>query len=178
MVRCYDCGLPIRDDQIVRCFVITGITSGFSGRAGAITPTGRSERTYYHKVNLCPACAASRDKRQKISCVGLLATCVGFLAIGLFAGTLTPKKDIQTKDVNTSRLSATVTWTGPPGTRKIGLRQGGIPGSIPTGDYTFNLAPDAPWPNVRVGQKVECVMERRNGQWVVSRVSPVSPDKR
>jgi hypothetical protein len=25
----------------------------------------QKERTYYHKVNLCPACAASRDKGKK-----------------------------------------------------------------------------------------------------------------
>jgi hypothetical protein len=186
MVRCYDCGQPIRDDQIVRRFVKTG---GSSGR--------RSNRFYYHKVNLCPVCAASRAKTNRIFLLVALAIggsmLMSCLCCGLL-GVFIPKKEKQTKDVNTSRLTAsvpekteaergwpdvntsrltaTVTWTGPPGTRRIGLQQGGIPRFLPAGDYTFNLAPDAPLPNVRVGQKVECVMERRNGQWVVKQISP------
>lgn len=93
------------------------------------------------------------------------------------AGAAKKPLEVPQKDIKSLRLTATVTWTGPPGTRRIGLQHGDI-GSIPAGDHTFNLAPDAPLPSVRVGQKVECVMEQRNGQWVVSQVSPVSPDKR
>jgi hypothetical protein len=68
------------------------------------------------------------------------------------------------------RLPAAVTWADP-GTRQIGLQHGGIPGSITAGNHRFNLAPEAPWPNIVVGEKVECVMEWQNGQWVVSRVN-------
>jgi predicted RNA-binding Zn-ribbon protein involved in translation (DUF1610 family) len=87
----------------------------------------------------------------------------------------TPKRDIQPY-----RLAASVTWTDA-GTRQIGLKHGGIPGSIIAGNHRFTLAPEAPWPNVLVGQKVECVMEWRNGQWVVSQVNPaqsVEPAKK
>jgi DNA-binding beta-propeller fold protein YncE len=81
------------------------------------------------------------------------------------------------------RLSASVTWVDP-GTRQIALRHGGIPTSMMAGNHRFSLAPEAPWPNVLVGQWVECVMEWRNGQWFVSRVNPapiasflgISPD--
>ncbi len=67
-------------------------------------------------------------------------------------------------------LAASVTWTNP-GTRQIGLQHDGIPGSIIAGNNRFSLAPEAPWPDILVGQKVECVMEWRNGQWFVSQLT-------
>ena len=161
MVRCYDCGQPIPDEQIIRRFVRTGASSGRG-----------SSRSYYHRVNLCPACAASRSKTNRICLLVALAIggsvlmpclCCGILGIFI------PKKGEQTH-----HMTATVRWIDP-GTRQIGLRHGGIPGSFIAGDNRFSLAPAAPWPNVLVGQKVECVMESRNGQWVVSRVNPAQP---
>jgi len=50
MVRCYDCGQPIPDEQIIRRVVKTG------------TSRGSRSRSYYHTVNLCPRCAAERAK--------------------------------------------------------------------------------------------------------------------
>lgn len=79
--------------------------------------------------------------------------------------------DAPKKDMKPYRLAASVTWTDPD-TRQIGLQHGGIPGAIIAGNHRFSLAPEAPWPNVVTGQKVECVMKWRNGQWVVSQVNP------
>jgi hypothetical protein len=49
MVRCYDCGKPIPDEQIIRRDIRVGESRS-------------CERSYYHysRVNLCPACAAQR----------------------------------------------------------------------------------------------------------------------
>ncbi len=170
MVHCYDCGQSMPDEQIVRRFVRTGVSSG-----------RRSYRSYYHKVSLCPACAASRAKSNWIFLIVFLAIGGPVLTLcicgGIF-GAIAQKAAKRVEPANSEsapqpyRLAAKVTWTGPPGTRKIGLQHGGIPGSITAGDHSFSLAPDMTWPNVSVGQNVECVMEWRNGQWVVSQVNP------
>src|SRR5262249_29542777 len=53
-----------------------------------------------------------------------------------------------------------------------GLQHGGIAGSLVAGNHRFSLAPETRWPDVSVGQKVECVMEWQNGQWVVAQLNP------
>lgn len=59
MVRCYDCGQPIPDEQIVRRVVRTG-----TSRRRLLDPP----RAYYRKVNLCPACSASRARNKLLGC--------------------------------------------------------------------------------------------------------------
>jgi len=62
MVRCYDCGKPIPDGQIIRREVCIGRSEHY----------GSSSR-HYSKVNLCPACAAQRDydpSREVIKWIG------------------------------------------------------------------------------------------------------------
>jgi hypothetical protein len=49
MVRCYDCGKPIPDGQIIRQDVCTGRSSS-------------PYSSYYSRVSLCPACAAQRNR--------------------------------------------------------------------------------------------------------------------
>jgi hypothetical protein len=49
MVRCYDCGKPIPDGQIIRRDVCTVSSGSYGGPR------------YYSRVSLCPACAAQRD---------------------------------------------------------------------------------------------------------------------
>ncbi len=75
MVRCYDCGQPIPDEQIVRRSVRTGTSLG-----------SRSSRFYYHKVNLCPA---SRGKTNLVALIVFLAiggvVLIGCTCLGLTA---------------------------------------------------------------------------------------------
>src|SRR5207248_10896900 len=66
VVRCYDCGQPVPDDQLVRMDVRPGPRFWISfGR-------GRGPRSYWRRVNLCPACARKRRERAATGTTVLL----------------------------------------------------------------------------------------------------------
>lgn len=78
MIRCYDCGQPIPDEQIVRRTVQTGVSLG-----------KRSSRSYYRKVSLCPVCSASRDRIARTQLIVLLAIGGSLLFFCVCGGLLT-----------------------------------------------------------------------------------------
>jgi Cu/Ag efflux protein CusF len=179
MIRCYDCGQPIRDEQIVRRTVRTG-TSWFK----------RSSRAHCHNVSLCQACSASREKTTRLRLLALLAVGGSVLTLCICGGLLT---SLIPRHPTTH---TTVTQEGHPATtaptlahelvgtitfidlskRQVGVKHDGIPGQLSAGDHCFVVAPDAavpvdqPWAGVTVGQKVDFVIESRNSQWVITKI--------
>ena len=95
MVRCYDCGQPIPDQQIVRHSVRTGMSVG-----------RRSDRFYYHKINLCPGCATSRTNSSLIL-IFVLLSIGGVVLLGcVFGGlmmTFIPKNAGPTHPVHSAQ---------------------------------------------------------------------------
>lgn len=83
MVPCYDCGQKIPDEEIIRCTVRTGPKVW-------VSIGGRGPRSYYRKVNLCPACAEQRDrdtkKATKTFLIVLLVVGGSLLALCLVGG--------------------------------------------------------------------------------------------
>jgi hypothetical protein len=68
-------------------------------------------------------------------------------------------------------LPATVTWMNQDG-RQIGLQHNGIQGRFGPGNNTFPVPRGTPWPDVKLGQKVVCVLRLENGQFSVTEVRP------
>jgi len=87
MVRCYDCGQPVPDDDLVRRDIIVGRTGGPYIRIG------RGRRGYIRRVNLCPECALVRDNANRTGMfiiliflvVALCLTFAFFLCLSSFA---------------------------------------------------------------------------------------------
>jgi hypothetical protein len=168
VVRCYDCGQKIPDNEIVRRTVQTGAseTTWKKGQFGP--PRSTSSRTYHRKVNLCPDCAASR-KKAKHSKEGITKSgCVkAVIVAGLlcFGGILshrdrtsqpasTPSTQPASAPTNQTASTPAVAPKLPPGRnysvmgeivglhtayKRISLKHRGIPGLLAPGQTSFHV---------------------------------------